>query len=74
MALLLMTVMKNSMLKNAVNRVILPKQRRLPVRVSHGICGMSTYDLLQVAPSHLFGQRREAVTGGKNCSTVFGFF
>ena len=70
-AFLLMTFTKKSMFKNRVNRAILPKTKRLPVCGTHGICGMSTYDPLRVAPSDLFGQRKEAVTGGKNRFTVF---
>ena len=73
MAFLLMTFTKKLMFKNRVNRVILPKTKRLPVCGTLGICGMSTYmyDPLRVAPSDLFGQRREAVTGGKKSLHLF---
>ena len=42
------------------------KQTRLPLRVTNTICGMSMYDSLWEAVSDLFGQRREAATGGKD--------
>ena len=71
MALLLMTFTKKSMFKNRANRAILPKTKRLPVCGTHGICGMLTYDPLRVAPSDLFGQRREAVTGGTKSLHLF---
>ena len=41
-------------------------QRRLAVLVTNAICGMSMCDPLGEAPSDLFGQTREATTGGKD--------
>ena len=38
---------------------------------TNAICGMSMHDPLREVPSDLFGQRREAATGGKNSFCCF---
>ena len=45
-AFLLMTSTKKSTLKYGENRAISPETKTCPARVTHGICGMSTYDPL----------------------------
>ena len=67
-ALILTTLTKKLTFKNGKNRVISPKQRRLPVHVTHGICGMSTYDPLQ-AIYLVKGEKQRLV--GKNRSAGF---
>ena len=46
-AILLTTSTKQSAFKNGENRPISPETKIHPVRVTHGICGMSIYDPLQ---------------------------
>ena len=47
-ALLLIILTKKLTFKNRENRAISPKTKKtLPVHVTHGICGMLTYDLLR---------------------------
>ena len=68
-ALLLMILTKKSMFKNGENRTISPKTKKtLPVHVTHGIYGMSTYDPLR-AILLVKGEKQRLL--GKNCSAVF---
>ena len=62
---------KKSTFKNGANRAILPKTKKtLPVHVTHGICGMSTYDPLR-AIYFLKGEKQRLVR--KKHSAVFSF-
>ena len=45
-AFVLTTLMKKSTFNNGEIRAILPETKRFTVRVTRGICGMVTYNLL----------------------------
>ena len=68
-ALLLTISMKKLTFKNGENKASSPKTKKtLPVHVTHGICGMSTYDPLRAI--YLVKREKQQLVG-KNRSAVF---